>query len=204
MKYLFLFLFCLPSYAEEDNRIKVALLDTGINVSRRLSPYMCSTGHKDFTGTNLNDSHGHGTQLAKIISRRINPKTTCIVNIKILKSGNYEESLAPQALTYALSNLNNLKFVNLSFSGPNPIKQEYKAIKIALKENIKVVVAAGNDKKNLNKECSVWPACFKFANPGFYVAGSRRSNYGSFVRVLPGPWSSQAAARLTGRLASEH
>ena len=88
----------------------------------------------------------------------------------------------------------------------------------------KVIVAAGNESKDLSKDCSTYPACYRFNTPNFYVASNcidkknkvlhTTSNYGGPVtdceegiNVTAGnitmTGTSQAAALRTKRLLDE-
>src|SRR5690606_17888997 len=47
--------------------IIIAVIDTGISDKLKDGKFLCKMGHKDFTGTGLNDVHGHGTHVSGLI-----------------------------------------------------------------------------------------------------------------------------------------
>ena len=61
------------NYANAENRVRVAVIDTGID-SELATPYLCKDGNKDFTGKGMKDVSGHGTNIAGIIAKKINNK----------------------------------------------------------------------------------------------------------------------------------
>lgn len=207
MKYVILFLFSLTCFAEDRNRI--VLIDSGVNVDSRLKSYMCEDGHKDFTNTTLKDNIGHGTQMVEIISDYINPTKTCIVNLKWTDTfGNSGVLNAVTAMYYGYYALENVRVVNLSLSGLDYVEAEELAIKFLIKHNIHVVVAAGNNSTNLTKLCDAFPACYPIKSKYFHVAASKNrgmfgSNYGGPSVYEWGYQSSQSTARKSGKLAKE-
>ena len=73
--------------ANAENR--VAVIDTGIIVNEKNAPYLCKTGHRDFTGMGLYDEEGHGTEVVNYIIDNAKTKNFCIVMLKF-----YDKSLA--------------------------------------------------------------------------------------------------------------
>jgi hypothetical protein len=194
-------------------------MDTGIQKTEYSIPYLCKDGHLDVTGTSLDDSEGHGTNIAGLIARGIDIKKQCITVLKFYHtvenpSGNRTLDNTLRDSWAHIRKLNS-KWVNMSFSGESYIREEYLTIKQLLKNGTKVVVAAGNEKKNLSVKCEVYPACYEFNIPGFYVVGAKDtefSNFGGPVSIIEfGGWqrgyfgplqsgTSQAAANWTAKL----
>lgn len=155
-------------------KVVVAVIDTGIstkllNNKSYGTPY-CEDGHKDFTGTGLEDNHGHGTHISSIIDQYAK-------NI-IFEQGKQDRDLIDYVkvnycqiiLKYfdtAASNGDNLKntvkafkwavdqkvdIINYSGGGLDFSEEEKDVIEEALNNDIKVVVAAGNEKTILEKD----------------------------------------------------
>ncbi len=213
-----------PLFASPETRTKIAVVDTGLYLSPAIEPYVCSEGHKDFTGTGLGDSHGHGTNVSHLIAQSIDPKKHCLMIVKWL------DVTTPGILTsYNLSAAikfaahSDAKYINISAGGKAKLRQEREAIEYALAHDIRVVVAAGNESEDLAKNCVYYPACYKTKSPNFYVVGALDSNgQPAYFTNFNGPvnaWApgmrqswktpivmsgtSQACAIFTGRLAAK-
>lgn len=204
---MFLYLFLVSVALGQDDRQHIALIDTGINPSRALKPYLCRDGHKDFTNTGLRDAEGHGTEMAQIIAEKINPKKSCIVNVKWVNDRKSKNRDDVPAIRYA-RHIHNVKLVNLSLSGTYYDEKEYNAIQTLLVRNISVIVAAGNDGVDLSVGCIAFPACYGFSlNPHRFFVVSTLHVYtnknGPIHYIENGPYTSNAAARKTAKLAAE-
>jgi len=197
---------------EPIKRIRIGLVDSGINLDVFPKEALCKEGHADFSGSgNLDDVIGHGTIMALSIMSSLSAKTHCIVNIKWVNKIHQQDF--NNALEYAA--LQNISYINISAGGGYAGSREYKAIKVALIRDIKVSVAAGNDMHNLDEICPWFPACHRFPDKFFYVVGALDkdgnkafySNYGSSVNAwaygefLGVRGTSVATAIHTGRLA---
>lgn len=174
-----------------DKRKPVVVVDTGIDYrDSKISPYLCVNGHKDYTGEGLNDSLGHGTNVAWQIIKSFNKKKYCVLAIKyyprssMFSSVNLKNEL--KGIEYAIEIKATL--INFSGGGESYSADEDKVVTQALNFGIKVVVAAGNNGSNLNEVCNFFPACLK-PNKNLYVIGSLskegkqmgHSNYGHAV-----------------------
>lgn len=139
----------------------VAVIDSGIDVS---APNLCKFGHKSFVKrlpNPLTDEHGHGTHIAGLISSAAGSGDYCLVSIKYYdEEASGRENLANmiEAIKYAADI--NVRFINISGGGPESNEDERLSIRRALIKNIKVVVAAGNENSDLDKECNYFPACY--------------------------------------------
>lgn len=164
-----------------DSRIKIALIDTGVNIQKE---YLCKGGHRDFTGRGLKDVETHGSVIANIISKSVDPKKHCFINIKwwhskYIKNENYYYILKAAIDSGA-------SLINMSLSGSFYSEVEETLMRKALKRGIIIVVAAGNEGKNLDANCNIYPACYDIKHKNYYVVGnkSRSSNHGVVVNML--------------------
>jgi thermitase len=183
-----------PSYSScklPKKIIKIAVVDTGYNAGPDSKVKLCRTGHKDFTGTGLDDHHKyyHGTEIANTIADRINKNVNyCIVILK------WYDDRVPESLrnstnedifNYAATL--GVDVVNYSAGGEPSSEPEKQSIERLLKRKIKVLVAAGNEAQNLDIKCNYFPACYRL--PGLIVVGNinsegyvvKSSNYGKAV-----------------------
>lgn len=172
---------------KEKKQLRIAVLDSGYNVSKLSNIKLCDEP-KDFTGTGIKDSIGHGTHIANIIADRLKDKNYCILIIKW-----YDPKVNPdnlifytmKAILYAA--VKNSNIINYSAGGDSFRQDEKDLFEEAIKGGIIVFVAAGNDSKNLDKDCNYYPACYNL--PGMNVVGSldanrnrvKSSNYGKIV-----------------------
>lgn len=178
-KILILLTFLCSFNALAETLVKVAVIDTGLDMKYSKSVPLCRDGHKDFTGEGLNDNNGHGTNIVGLIVNSYKPTGYCIVLIKAF-SRDPQVQYVTQALEYAEQIQANI--INLSGGGPNPIKREREVVMRLLDKNIILSVAAGNDNVNLDEDCNYYPACY---DPRIYVVGNSngRSNYGKVVDI---------------------
>lgn len=182
---ILLLLILTPTICISDT-LKVAVIDTGFSFNIKNNVRLCKYGHKNFvTGSNTpDDTHGHGTNVACLIDKFAENSDFCLVIIKFYSpTATAEENLVRsiKALQYAL-NLN-VNIINYSGGGPEIDPIEQKLTKKILDKNIIMVVAAGNEGSNLDKNCNYYPACYDkrivvVGNQNFI---SNRSNYGSIV-----------------------
>ena len=59
--------------------LKVAVIDTGLNLKYSSSVPLCKSEHKDFTGEGFNDTNGHGTNIVGLIVQNTKATNYCIV-----------------------------------------------------------------------------------------------------------------------------
>jgi len=198
-----------------DNRIHIAVIDTGVNL-KLASTYMCRDGNADLTGNGLSDVHGHGTNIAGILAKKINTKTHCLQIIKWFHTSNKNDKGFSKLMEDALdvAHKYKAKYINMSLSGDGHLPSEFAMMSILLSEGIEIYVSAGNNSKDLDVNCNAFPACYRFNHPNFHVVGAYDvpvSNKGSWVEMEHGnnvegfgvvmSGSSQATAvRLSKRL----
>ncbi|MDF2035620.1 S8 family peptidase [Cytobacillus oceanisediminis] len=136
--------------------IKVAVLDTGCDLSH---PDLKDriTGGRNFTDDDnsdpniFKDYNGHGTHVAGTIAAHENdagvigvaPEADLLI-VKVLNkdgSGQYEWII--NGIHYAIEQ--NADIISMSLGGPADVPELHDAIKAAVKKNILVVCAAGNE-----------------------------------------------------------
>jgi hypothetical protein len=198
--------------------IKIAVIDTGINL-KNINVKICDHGLIDFTGTGIQDTHGHGQNIAHIIGSHLRGVNYCLYIIKFSEGQNSSRNASVKAFQKALTL--KVDIINYSAGGEGDMPSEHKVIDALEKLDIPVIVAAGNDDRDLAKSCYYFPACYN--NKNVFVVGSvddehnkaKSSNYG--VGVIDFWWygvnqdyggykfsgTSQATAHITGILARE-
>jgi len=160
-----LLLMLVPAKATLARTLTVAVIDTGIDKGEA---NLCRFGHKSFLPSKngvkdsaLQDNHGHGTHIAGIINTNAGEGNYCLVSIKFYSESNPGwKNLANEMAAFRYAINIKVDFINLSGGGPERNPQEEALIKEALDKGITVVVAAGNEDADLNKECNYFPACY--------------------------------------------
>lgn len=165
--------------------IKVAVIDTGLSKELFDDGSICKTGHKDFTGSGLEDRHGHGTHISGIIDQYAK-------NFFLMKNGNGADLkkikidycqiiikyFDPKAVNQdnLKNTVNSLRWaidqkvdiINYSGGGTEFSKEERDLILEALDKGIKVVAAAGNERSNIDKH-KYYPAMY---DKRIYIVGN--------------------------------
>lgn len=188
MKYFLILLSLISCITYAETRTKVVIIDSGISRTQSAQKYMCKNGNKNFTDSkNKYDEHGHGTNILSIISKSINPKTHCVVSVKVWhpKTNSYK-TIEATISAIRLANRLDAKFVNISMNGNFFSRKEFIAIKKFVEKGGILTVAAGNEKSDLNKYCNAFPACYRKLLPhkNFHVVGASdtgRSNFGDVI-----------------------
>lgn len=188
MIWLLSFLFSTTVSHAAETRIKIAIIDTGYTHSEKVDKYLCVGEHVSFVDDSpFQDTVGHGTNIAGLITNGLDPNKYCIVIVKFFK-GPKGSAKVVESILYALTQ--KVSYMNLSLGGQRQYEAEKQAIIKALNSGVKVAAAAGNDGKNLDLDCYYYPACYNdvLKNPRFHIVGSntiswhRYSNYGSIVK----------------------
>jgi len=148
MRWLFFFLFLFSAQAEAT--IKVAVIDTGINLAildNKEANGLCPTGHIDFTGTGLHDSdyREHGTNISGIIHKFASNTKYCQIIYKYWS----EQATPAQTLDWMIRSIRaavaaKVDIINISSGGAQFSYAERLAVTEALDQDIIVVTAAGN------------------------------------------------------------
>lgn len=189
---------------------RVAVIDTGLNIqSDKYKPFLCKTGHKDFTNTGIADTVGHGTQVVDLIIENAKTKNYCLVIIKFYSTRNSEKQSVSNFLkSLYYSTLLNIKVANLSVSGAGKSVEESMYFKY--NPSTVFVTAAGNDGVNLDTKPR-YPASYGYNN--IIVVGAlsddlkknKSSNYGTNVfHWEVASATSFATAIATGKYIREH
>ena len=172
---LALFLFVSGEAYSAENRIKIAVIDTGIKKGEKIDPFLCKFGHKSFVeGEDVTDRHGHGTNVAGLISDNLDPKKHCLLILKYYKKGaNGQTSLrrSNEAIQYAIDF--GVDYINYSNNGPEDNKGEFKMLMKAVTSGIKMAIAAGNESnKQLDVRCDAFPACYRLNKFAVHVVST--------------------------------
>lgn len=174
----------------KDDRIKIAIIDTGTDLTEQIKPYLCRGGHISLTDKDpLTDNHKdkHGTNIAYLVTQNLDPKKYCVLIIKFYdesKDSGYE-NLANMIFGIKYAAQLKVDYLNISGGGMAPSDMEARALVQALNAGVKIAVAAGNEKTDLGKTCSFYPACYDFKTPNFHVVSSsttKLSNYGGVAK----------------------
>jgi hypothetical protein len=141
--------------------LTVAVIDTGLDkdiLSQGYSKGICRYGHRDFTGKGLHDVNGHGTNVSGLIHKYAQGSQYCQVILKTYHDKATGAKFFTEAIEYAI----NLKvdIINISGGGSGSNMAEYKAVKKALDNGIKLIFAAGNNAQKLGVEGSYFPAMY--------------------------------------------
>lgn len=197
-------------------QIKIAIVDSGYS-GNYSQLKLCDKGLVDLTGTDTLDELGHGTNITEIIKQNLKGVDYCFYIIKIYSKKNMGITAIPSHLLAFLWLLEiKPDFINFSSSGHGTQLSEQVLIQNLVNAGSTFVVAAGNDKQNLDKKCDVFPACYSFVisvgNLDNNLNLSKTSNYGKVIKAweigenicaggLCMSGTSQATARRTARLA---
>lgn len=209
-------------FAKETRKV-IAVIDSGIQFMPNLNKILCKDLSRDFTQMGLRDvsENGHGTNVAGIIASKMNSKTHCLAIIKYFHT--YKLPYGRQnpyiILNLVMNYLKILKpaYINFSSAGGSFDFNEYTTLGDLVDGGTKIVVAAGNNGVNLTEEtCSVFPACYYFDSPNFYVVGAdtlKSNKLGPVKYIKPGisqcgfniclTGTSQATANMTAELISK-
>lgn len=182
------------SMPQTETRIKIAVIDTGVDLSyKELRPFLCTNGHKSLVD-NIplvdSDRDKHGTNVISLITKNLNPATHCVIVIKFYgKTGGTVHTVL-QGIKYAVSQ--HVSYLNMSLGGMKFDREEYVALSAAIKAGVKIAVPAGNEHVNLDEDCNYFPACYSpmLNSPNFHVVGSTTrgvdnesySSYGGVVK----------------------
>ena len=181
----------------------VAVIDTGFDFKsdwaaiikaypKFRKPRTCKYGNVDFTGTGLEDRHGHGTHVAGLIAQYADNSNYCLVIMKYFdKATDSSDHLDDTAKAFQRAIDLKVDIINYSGGGEEYSKNECTLIKKALNAGIVVVAAAGNEGKNINDR-KYYPAMCddrvkavgNIYNTGEYVQSSNFTDDGPKSRHL--------------------
>ncbi len=168
--------------------VKVAVIDTGIDLNHPdLRPNLILDSSNQVLGLNAIDNNNlvqdalfHGTHVSGIIGAVSNNsigisgvlgKNIKIIPIKVSANGvNINSSATVNGIRWAADQ--GVDVINMSLGGPNPNEDMRLAIEYAISKGVLVVVAAGNDGKQLSDTFSVYPAKWGKDFSGMLTVGS--------------------------------
>ena len=171
--------------------VVVAVIDTGIDPNHK---YLKKNIHvlegikgpsnygRDFSASNAKsrripvDNHGHGTHVAGIL-KSVYPQ------VKILPIKYYNPNLSGQqnlkSLIRSLEYVINagVDIINYSGGGPEPAIQELRILKEAERKGILLVVAAGNERADIDRrDKAFYPASYGLSNMVTVTAHNQQMN----------------------------
>lgn len=219
------------SVVAQAKTVKVAVIDTGYDFSSEwagadtlglVKPKLCATGHKDFTGEGINDTHGHGSHIAGLIAAYAGKADYCLVILKFYQEGdsNGRQNLANSNAAIKYAREIKVDIINYSGGGEVWNEEERDEVRQFLNNGGALVAASGNESKELVSN-SFYPASY---DTRITVVGATNksgevldiSNYGGVVdtyaigkdvmSILPNnrfgtmTGTSQATAKVTGFL----
>jgi len=130
--------------------LRIAILDTGLNLKDSRFKHLCPTGHKNFVkGETLDDVNNHGTFVAGLIEQYAKKSNYCMLIYKYYQEsapGEVNQEREVEAIREAIDN--HADIINLSGGGPTFDEDE--ALLIKYHPEITFVVAAGNDGLDLD------------------------------------------------------
>lgn len=168
-------------YSASAKTLRVAIIDTGAPV-KRVKP--CSEGHKNFTAESIEDTNGHGTNVAYAIDRYAETSDYCQIYIKYYTPGAISRNFNPflQSLSYVVEL--KVDIIVIAGGGNGFFFKEYDIIKKALDQGVIIVAAAGNERSDLDKECNYYPACYsdKIIKVGCQDADKKLCNSSNYAK----------------------
>lgn len=165
-----------------ERRQRIAVVDTGISPELINKPYMCKDTPVVYYGKSGLDWSGHGSNVAGLIGERINQDKYCLV----MYSMSIDMSVSEEVRYLYDISYGNFVGVNISLSSANADYMEYAALQRLVSQQVKIFIAAGNEKNNLDETCNAFPACYAIGTPALIIVANRNkdgiySNYGKIV-----------------------
>ncbi len=193
-------------------KVKIAVVDTGVDLD-----------HPDLSGRLVNgynvldpksppeDDNGHGTHVAGIISADSNNGVGVagitwfnpIIPVKVMNAKGQGGSFdIAQGIRWAVDNGANV--INLSLGNYQPSTVMEDAIKYAIKKDVVVISAAGNDNTSQTSYPAAFPGVLGVAAVDYNGNRAQFSNYGDYVDVaapgvdIPSTYANGKYAALSG------
>lgn len=170
--------------------LRIAVIDTGLDTSSTVR--LCNDVIHPFDSSPIS----HGTAVVDLIKSNAGNTDYCIYPIKV-----FTPKFNPKLYFKGLKIVRDGHFdiLNLSLGGYKYSKAETRLISQILDKGVIIFAASGNENKNLDENCSYFPAC---ADPRVVIVGStdRPSGHGKVVKLKNSDYTSYATAKETGRL----
>lgn len=165
---------------EANGQTRVAIIDSGILPFP--SAKLCDSGHYDFIN-NLPivgmDIINHGTNVAKAITENASTADYCLLIYKVFDEKTKKDFI-PNAIKKAIQS--NADIINLAIDSNNGYDaDEYNMLWAAGNKGIQIFLSSGNSGINLDKNCKIYPVCYK--NILFTIVGNKESysNHGKLI-----------------------
>ena len=135
-----------------ERKVTIAIIDTGINKTSELQKIKFVSGYDFVNDRNYTyDDNGHGTNIAKVITKTINNKRVFkkvrIMPLKVLsETGEGTTSDIADAVRFAADN--GADIINMSLEGKSKSRILENAINYAYNKGIIIIASAGNDNHN--------------------------------------------------------
>lgn len=163
-------------WARITKKIKVAVIDTGIDEKLLKGNSYCDDGHKDFTGEGIKDNHGHGTHISGIVDQYAKnhifkpgkspseidklQENYCQIIIKYYDPKAYrQDNLKNTIKSFKWAIEQGVQIINYSGGGTEFSKEEKAVVLEALNKGIIIVAAAGNERSDIDKH-KYYPAMY--------------------------------------------
>jgi len=187
------------------NGVKIGIVDGGINTSNPNFTGRISTNPsgRNFVrnNTTIQEEYWHGTEVAGVAASNgyvngisgVAPESQIVPLIALNSSDSFSDSWVQSAIEYA--NTNNIGILNLSLQGTNGYSSGLLNTINNVKNNILIIVCAGNHGVNLTNQSRYWLASLNLSNT-IIVANSTgngnlrsggasmtNSNYGGYTHI---------------------
>ncbi|WZX99205.1 S8 family serine peptidase [Bacillus sp. FSL W7-1360] len=147
-------------------QVKVAVLDTGIDISSKDLEFSQGTNFVDSAVNDFDDDHGHGTKIAGIIGARENdynllglaPQSDLYVAKVADEHGNVSIENLIKGIEWSIEK--NVDIINMSLELPEGSKELHSAIKKAYDNNIIILASSGNIKYSGDTDLS-YPGAYE-------------------------------------------
>ena len=161
--FLSIFFIAVPFKKCQARTLHIAVIDSGIRVVPNEDIKFCDKGHMDFTYTSIEDHMNHGTNVAYTIASYLKDVDYCLIIIKVFDKNAKNVDIDPMHLAffYLLELKTQIDIINISAGGIGKEIEEDALVGGLIAKNIKVIAAAGNEHLDLDKDCKMFPACYK-------------------------------------------
>lgn len=169
----------------------VAIIDTGIDINHPDLKDRIVQGYSTVVGVKSPiDDNGHGTHVAGIIGATSNNKIgiagiapLCkLMPIKVLsREGAGNDASISEGIIWAVDH--GASVINMSLGGPGESKTLLNAIQYALKKNVVVVSAMGNDSQNIKNYPAAYQDVIAVGSSDKNDNWSEFSNFGDWICV---------------------